>query len=183
MNWTRLVTIIFIGLSGLSLMAMTGREIYWRWIQDPPQAITGTRPDGTLDLPVATTGFNADGLTLDAWIAKGRPNHTWIPVPQREFSRKKGTFAVTYHTCYYNKTAARVVRSLVGTSGGASVPLGERVPPTSSRGCVRRTFFEKLPDYVPNGDYRYRVVIHYYQNERYPDVEAPLPEVPLTVVD
>lgn len=174
----------FIVLAGLSLMAMTGREIYWRWVQAPPQAVTGTKPDGTLDLPVMTSGYNAEGYTLAEWMKRGQANHTWIPVPQRVFSRAKGSFAITYHTCYYNKTAAKVVRTFVAE--GASInldPQGFRIPGTSSTGCVRRTFFEFLPSHVPNGDYRYRVCIHYYQNERYHDVEACLPEAPITITD
>ncbi len=180
----RYTKLVFVVAAGCALIAMAAREVHWRWIQAPPSAETGTKPDGTPDLPVPTSGVNADGVTLATWLESGKTNADWIPVRQDTFSLAKGTFAVVYHTCYANKTGTlpTVARSFVGAFGGATVPLGDRRPPTSSNGCVRRTFFEKIPDYVPPGAYLYRVVIHFYQNERYPNVEVALPEVPLTIV-
>lgn len=104
-----------------------------------------------------------------------------MPVPKDTFSKSKDrVFHIVWHNCYYWKSSAKVVRALVD---GVVFDLGERTPKSSTIGCARRVFTEDIPQAVPVGTYRYRVVIHFYKNERYPDVPVPLPLVKITIVE
>ena len=157
------VTVIAIGAASTS-------ATYALWIQPDPQVISHSDP-------IPNVGTDANGLTLDQWIARGGLPKDYRPTRKTVFKPGESLW-ILRHDCFVNKTPDGIVsRAFLGGDGTAGTntsvyALADMQIPTRTDGCAVKNHRTPIPADLPAGPWRYQASVNFYKSPIQPSVRV-----------
>lgn len=127
--------------------------------------------------PMPNTGVDANGLTLDQWIAGGKAPKDYQPVRKSLF-KAGDTLWVLRFDCFLNKTQDGLVsRAFLGGDGSAGTntsvyTLPDMQIPTRTDGCAVKNHRTGIPLDLPAGTWRYQATVNFYKSPIQPSVRV-----------
>jgi len=173
-GWSAFVALLIIVLASMSA------QMTWAiWAQPDPQVLS--RAD-----PLANTGVDAKGSTLDQWIATGNTPDSYKPVIKTTF-RAGDTLWILRFDCFLNKTQDSVVsRAFLGGDGSAGTnrsvySLPDMQIPTRTDGCAVKNHRTLIPTDLPSGQWTYQATVNFYKSPLQPSVRVLFKPVLITI--
>lgn len=186
-------------LSGVTLASLaivaawSATNTYAVWMQPDPYVVSlplGTQKEAA---PIANTGVDAHGFTLDQWIAGGRPAAQFAPIPKTTYKPGESMWILRYD-CFVNKVSDGVVsRAFLGGDSSQGAPNDPRFAsrsimalpdiqiPTRTDGCAVKNHRVPIPADLLAGTWTYQATVNFYKNTQQPSVRVHFKPVVITV--
>ena len=172
-------TALILTMTMLAMVWWSVTGTYAVWVQPDPQVLS--RPfkyqDPMKPQPVPNSGVDAQGLTLDQWIATGHAPEAYQPVRKTVFKAGESLWTLRFD-CFLNKTQdAQVSRAFLGGDGSAGTNrsvymLPDVQIPTRMDGCAVKNHRTLIPPDLQPGMWTYQVTANFYKSAQQPSVRV-----------
>lgn len=184
-HYPGVTTIVTLTVAVIVWWAVTTSHAIW-W-QPDPQVLSQPMSWQAVAEPVPNTGVDAQGLTLDQFIARGGAPKDYRPVRKTVFKPGESLWTLRYECFLYKTQDALVSRAFLGGDGAAGTnrtvyALPDMQIPTRTDGCAVKNHRTPIPLDLPPGAWTYQATANFYKNPVQPSVRVLFKPVQLEVV-